>query len=116
MPEQPHRELPPEVQDELDEITRLLRSADHLGPDVQAALTTLADDLERTADPQAPAESARLLKEAANVVRLLHRQERGPLAAARDGLEEAAAEVEGRAPQTTQFARRLLDVLSNLGI
>jgi hypothetical protein len=116
MPEEPHRGLPPEVQDELNEITELLRSADHLGPDAQAALAALADDLGRTADPQAPAESARLLKEATNVVRLLHRQERSALTAARDGLEEAAVKVENRAPQTAQFARRLLDVLADLGI
>ena len=62
-------------------------------------------------------EEAQLVHSTAQVVEALHHsRDSGPLEAARERLEESAAELEARAPNVAEFARRLLDTLSILGI
>ena len=108
-----------ELVDRLHEIARLLRTAHHLGPEAQQALARLSEDLGKALDPAAAPspEEAELVQSTAKVVEALHQsQDSGPLDAARERLEESAAELEARAPNVAEFARRLLDTLSNLGI
>jgi hypothetical protein len=110
---------PSEVPGRLHEIAQLLRTTHHLGPEAQRALAELADELADILDPNAspPAEAAPLVESTAHVVEALHHdQGTGPLTSARGRLEKMVAAFEGRAPRTVDFARRLLDVLANLGI
>jgi hypothetical protein len=110
---------PSEVAGRLHDIAQLLRTTHHLGPEAQHALAELADELANVLIPHtAPAaEAAPLVESTADVAEALHdRESTGPLAAARTQLEKMVAAFEGRAPQTVDFARRLLDVLANLGI
>jgi len=105
--------------DRLHEITRLLQTADHLGPEAQQALARLSEDLSNALDPSAPVspEEAELVHSTGRVVEALHNEkDAGPLQAARDRLERSAAQLEARAPHVADFARRLLDTLANLGI
>jgi hypothetical protein len=114
-----HSTSPSEVPGRLHEIAQLLRATHHLGPEAQHALADLADELGNLLDPQAApaAETAPLVDTTAHVVEALHhKQGAGPLTAARQRLEQLAAEFEGRAPNAAGFARRLLDALANLGI
>lgn len=116
---EPQTPSSPAVPDQLHEIAKLLRTAHHLGPEAQAALAQLADDLgyvlRENAAPKA--ESAALIQHVGQLVETLHQDQRtGPLASARQRLEKAMAAVEGRAPYTVGFARQLLDALANLGI
>jgi hypothetical protein len=107
------------VAERLHEIARLLRTTDHLGPEAQQALAELADELANVLQPHTtpPAEAAPLVESTAEVVEALHQEhDAGLLTAARDRLEKMVAAFEGRAPHTVDFARRLLDVLANLGI
>jgi hypothetical protein len=117
---QPERPLSPsELSDRLHEIAQLLRGTHHLGPEAQQALAHLADQLGNLWDPEttAPAEAAPLLESTSQVVESLrHENDSGPLAAARERLEETVAALEARAPRAADFARRLLETLSNLGI
>ena len=107
------------VSAQLHEIAQLLRTTDHLGPEAQAALAELADDL-ATALGQGTTPSAEglaILSHARQLIEALHSdQSADPLTPARRRLEEAAAAVEGRAPYAVAFARRLLDALASLGI
>jgi hypothetical protein len=110
---------PSEISDQLHEIAQLLRGTHHLGPEAQRALATLADELGNLLDPAQPPppEAAPLVDSTAKVVEAL-RQPKSPgvLSAARARLQETVAEVESHAPGSADFARRLLDVLANLGI
>jgi hypothetical protein len=112
-------EQQPEMSGRLHEIAQLLRGTHHLGPEAQQALAKLADELGDLLDPTVPppAEAAPLLESTAQVVAALHQEQgAGPLTAARQRLEHALAEVESHAPGSADFARRLLDILANLGI
>jgi hypothetical protein len=112
-------EQQPEMSGRLHEIAQLLRGTHHLGPEAQQALANLADELGDLLNPTGtpPAEAAPILESTAQVVAALrHDQGTGVLAAARQRLEHALAEVEAHAPGSADFARRLLDVLANLGI
>jgi hypothetical protein len=112
---QPVPATPADLAARLHEIARLLRESHHFGPEAQAALAQLADDLGHHL--AAPPEATHLVESTAQVVEALHHEEgTGPLAAARRRLAEVAAEVEARAPQAAHFARRLLDALADLGI
>src|SRR5262249_53327433 len=105
--------------DRLHEIARLLQTADHLGPEAQQALARLSEDLSNALDPSASPspEEAELVHSTGRVVEALHNaHDAGPLEAARERLENAAAALEARAPTVAGVARRLLDTLSNLGI
>ena len=85
----------------------------------QQSLAKLSEDLSKALDPAAAPspEETQLVHSTAQVLEALHHaQDSGPLEAARERLEESAAELEARAPNVAEFARRLLDTLSNLGI
>src|SRR5262249_41783095 len=117
---QPGRAPAPEaVAARLHEIARLLREADHLGPESQKVLAELADELGNalgTAGIPSDQE-AHLAESAAHLIETLRqRHGAGPLAAARDRLERAVLDVEARAPVAAGVARALLDALANLGI
>jgi hypothetical protein len=110
---------PAAVPGRLHEIAQLLRTTHHLGPEAQRALAELADELADILDPSTahPVEAAPLVESTAHVVEALHHdQDTGLLTGARGRLEKMLAGFEGRAPRTVDFARRLLDVLANLGI
>jgi hypothetical protein len=103
----------------LHEIARLLREADHLGPEVRRELAELADDfagnLRSSAMPTD--EEIHLAATAGRLIEgLRHRDKEKPLLTAREQLVEALLEAEARAPLPTGLARRLLEVLANIGI
>jgi hypothetical protein len=103
----------------LHEIARLLREADHLGPETKQAVAELADELANTLRSAAPsaAEAAHLADSAAHLIEALHRKEdKGVLASARDRLEQAILGAEAQTPFLAGIARRLLDALASLGI
>jgi hypothetical protein len=106
------------VRTRLQEVVPLLRESRHIDPDVQQALADLVDELIRVMDPHAPAlEAAHLAESSTHLVQALHRkQHAGLLAAATERLEEAATRAEAEAPVATGLARRLVDLLANLGI
>ena len=87
--------------------------------EAQEALADLVDELGKTLTPTALAssETAHLATSAANLARTLH-QEHSPtlLSAAKQRLEQAALRAETQAPVAAGIARRLLDVLADLGI
>jgi hypothetical protein len=110
---------PSDVPGRLHEIAQLLRKTHHLGPETQHALAELADELGKAFEqPQAPlATPVPFVESIGHVVEALHHAEgRGPLNAARQQLQELAASVEGRAPNASAFAHRLLDALADIGI
>jgi hypothetical protein len=121
MPEQPPSEprSGAEVQAHLHELAQVLREAHHLEPEAQEALADLVDQLSEALTPAAIAgsETTHLANSAASLARALH-QEPNPtlLSAAKKRLERAALRAEAQAPVATGVARRLLDVLADLGI
>lgn len=109
---------PPAVAGRLHEVAHLLRGAHHLGADARQSLAEMADELaERiTSAPVPPAEEEHLARTAERLVEVLHHKEQGPLAAARDRLEETVLAAEGRVPVVAGVARQLLDALAKIGI
>jgi hypothetical protein len=116
MPEQPPSI--PDVRAKLQELTALLRDAEHLEPDTQEELADLLDELSRALDPAVSSvEGTRLAANAARLVQALHdQQDHTLLTAARERLRQAAIRAEAQAPMVTGIVRRLIDALSNLGI
>lgn len=108
-----------QVRASLHKLAQVLRQADHLEPEAQEALADLVDELGKALAPTTPAssEAAHLASTAASLARALH-QEQSPtlLSAAKRRLEQAAIRAESQAPVATGIARRLLDVLADLGI
>jgi hypothetical protein len=102
----------------LRDLAGLLRGAEHLTPATRAALADLMAELAGAlgrggTGPQLD----HLAESAAQAARALHEQgQHGLLAAARERLEAAAARAEAKAPVATGVARRLIDVLAEIGI
>ena len=121
MPEEPPSEARTgaHIRATFHDVAQMLREAHQLKPEAQEALADLVDELGKTLTPTALAtsETAHLASSAASVARALH-QEQSPtlLSAAKQRLEQAALRAEARAPVATDVARRLLDVLADLGI
>jgi hypothetical protein len=108
----------PSVRVRLKELAGLLRQSGHLKPQVQGEL---ADLLEEMADELQTAgtssHSTHLAESTAHLAEQLHRRKDvGLLGAAKERLDEAAARAEAKAPVATGLARRLIDVLSEIGI
>ncbi len=107
------------IQTSLHELAQVLREAHHLEPESQAALADLVDELGKALTPAvlASSETAHLATSAAGLARALH-QEANPslLAAAKERLEQAALRAETEAPLATGIARRIVDLLADLGI
>ncbi len=103
----------------LRQLADLLRAAPHLGPEMQASLADLMEELSNSLGP-APALSdkqAHLADSAAHLADALRQQkDAGLLAHAKKRLEEAAIRTEGEAPVATGVVQRLIDTLANLGI
>jgi hypothetical protein len=100
------------------ELAGLVRGADHLAPEARAALAGVLAELAGALGPGGPGpDAAHLAESAAQAARALHEQnQHGLLAAARERLEAAAARAEAKAPVTTGVARRLIDLLAEIGI
>ncbi len=121
MPEQPQPNPParPEVEASIHQLGQLLREAHHLGPEAQAQLAELVDELGSAlgSGTLSSAELAHLRASTARLVEALHqRKDERAVASARDRLEEAVIGAEAKAPVVAGVARRLLDALSSLGI
>jgi uncharacterized protein DUF4404 len=106
------------VANRLHEVARLLRGAHHLGVEARQSLAEMADELaERIVSaPMPPAAEEHLAQTAERLVEVLHHKEEGPLAAARDRLEEAVLAAKDRAPVIAGLASQLLDALAKIGI
>jgi hypothetical protein len=108
-----------EVRTLLHTIADLLRHARHLGPETQALLADLIDELGIALEaPEVPnAEIAKLTECAAQLVQAVKEKDKpGVLAAAEDRLERAVVAVETGAPGLANLTRRLAEMLSDLGI
>jgi hypothetical protein len=121
MPEQPQPNSPSraEVEASLEEVSRLLGEAHHLGPEAQETLAGLVEELSRALDTgtMTAAELAHVRESTAHLAEALRQhQDEGLLARAVERLEEAVVGVESRAPVVAGVVRRLIDALANLGI
>ena len=108
-----------QVQAHLHAISQLLREAQRLTPEAQALLADLVDELgnalQSTEVPNH--EVAKVTEYATNLVQAVHEEhEPGMLEAARERLEHAVVAIESKAPTLAGLARRLAEMLSNLGI
>jgi hypothetical protein len=120
MPDKPESQPSvPEVQARLHQVARMLQKSGSLDPDARSVLADLVDELGvllRSSNAPA-AEVAHLADSAAQLAESLHhQQERGLLGAARDRFNAAVIRAEATAPVAAGLARRLLDVLANIGI
>ena len=107
------------VQTQLHAISQLLRTTDRLGPQAQALLAELMDELSNALDSSdVPDEKvATLTENTAELVHAVHQEQPpGMLAAFEERLEDAAVAVETKAPTLANLPRRLAEMLSNLGI
>jgi hypothetical protein len=102
----------------LGELARLLREVDHLEPDVRRKLADLVDELEATVHGELDAERAGHVRE--SVRHLVHairaQREEDPVGQAREQLEATVARTAAEAPVATGVARRLIEMLADLGI
>ena len=111
--------LAAEVQARLHDVARMLQASTSLDPEARQVLAELVDKLGTTlqASNAPPAEVARLAASAAHLAEALHHQrDQGLLGKARDRLGAAVMQAEAEAPVAAGLARRLLDVLANIGI
>lgn len=117
-PAEPVSDSEPTTRQSLAQLAQLLREVEHLDPQVRDKLADLVDELAATLHGEIPlARASHLAESAAQLVRALHdRRDEGPIALARDHLEEAVARAEVDAPVATGVARRLIDLLAELGI
>lgn len=101
----------------LAELARLLQSVDHLEPPQREQLAALIEELDQALHAGTPPEhAAQLAQTAADLVNALRPHHDTPLETARERLEEAATRAEIDAPIATGVARRLIDLLAELGI
>jgi hypothetical protein len=103
----------------LHQLARLLREAQHLGPELQTELANLIDELRQALPAGTPlgGDQAHLAESAAHLVHAIHqRQNAGLLEAAKMRLEDAALRAQAEAPVAAGIVRRLIETLANLGI
>ena len=108
-----------EVRALLHTIADMLRHARHLGPEAQALLADLIDELGVALEsPEVPHEEvAKLTECASQLIRaVIQTEDATVLEAAHDRLEGAVVAVETRSPALANLTRRLAEMLSNLGI
>jgi len=108
-----------EVQEQLHAVAQLLREAHKLGPEAQALLADLVDELGRALETtDVPHEEiSSLTKTTSEVVQAVHDEPApGMIEAAEERLERAAVVIESRAPALANLTRRLAEMLSDLGI
>ena len=121
MPENPEIKTPSveEVRGRMHDVARMLQESTSLDPEARQVLAELVDELGTTlqASNAPPAEVARLAASAAHLAEALHHQrDQGLLGKARDRLGAAVIQAQAEAPVAAGLARRLLDVLANIGI
>lgn len=119
MTEQPQPVEPARTGANLHDVAKLLREADHLGPETQQVLAELVDELASALAATRPSspEAEHLAGTTVHLLEALHkRQDKGMLAAARARLEDALNRAEAKAPIPVNLAWRLLDALANIGI
>lgn len=121
MPENPITPTPAtaRMREHLHAISELLRHVHHLGPEAQSLLADLVDELGKSLEStEVPsAEVARLTECTSQLMQAVQqRHEPGVLEAARDRLDRAVIAAEAEAPTVAGLTRRLVDMLSNLGI
>ncbi len=106
------------ARERLLELAQSLHEADHLEPDARRELADLLRELAANLSPDAPPEQASHLAESAShLVRLLHeRPESGLIEAAKQSLEEATVRAGSNMPMAAELARRIVELLANLGI
>jgi Domain of unknown function (DUF4404) len=116
-PQQPGSTPPAALPARLRELAGLVREADHLEPEAQDSLASLADEMANTLSKShvPTAEEAELGHLASELIEALHREET-PAAGTRHRLQEAILAAETRAPFAATIARQLLEALANLGI
>jgi len=114
MPEQPD----PSAVNDIEELARRLREAEHLEPEARGQAADLLGNLAAELDQTEPsAQKEHLAESAAQLVRAVQDQhEPGLIEAARERLEEAVARAEANAPVATDLVLQLIDVLASLGI
>jgi hypothetical protein len=114
MPEQPD----PSAANDIEELARRLREAEHLEPEAREQVADLLGELAAELDQTEPsAHNEQLAKSAAQFVRAVKDQhEPGMIEAAKDHLEEAVARAEAKAPVATDLVLQLIDLLATLGI
>ena len=108
-----------EVRTLLHTIADLLRHVRHLGPEAQALVADLIDEMGVALEtPTVPNEEiARLTECASQLMRAVQEREApGVLEAAQDRLEKAVVAVETGAPGLAGMTRKLAEMLSNVGI
>jgi hypothetical protein len=112
-------EPPPGMKTSLHAIAQVLRTSPPLGPEAQRALADLideaADALGASAIP--PAQVTHLTESTAHFLQTVHSgQDKKAVASAATRLEEALLAAEAYTPLASDFARRILDALANIGI
>lgn len=109
----------PPVADTLRAIAEVLRDAGHLGPTAQREIADTIEELSRTLGEAGiePARAAALAEHVRHLGDLVNRRESvTETQPARDRLTMAIAAVEAESPFVAGVARRLIDLLSSLGI
>jgi hypothetical protein len=112
-------EPPPGLKTSLHAIAQVLRTAPPLGPEAQRALADLIDEagdaLGAAAVP--PAQVTHLTESTAHFLQTIHSgKDKKAVASAATRLEGAILAAETYAPYASDFARRVLDALANIGI
>ena len=107
-----------QVEAHLHALSHLLREARRLGPEEQTLLADFVDELGNAlASAEVPDEEvAKLTASASELVQAHQESAPGMLEAAEERLENAAVAVEAKAPTLANLARRLAEMLSDLGI
>jgi hypothetical protein len=111
---QPERPLA----DEIEELARHLRKAEHLEPETRAKAADLLRELAEALDrPEPSAQEEHLARSTAQLVRAVHEQQSPRnLTKSRSRLAEAVTRAESKAPLVAGIVMRLADVLAGIGI
>lgn len=107
-----------EMQNRLNEVSELLRESTTLQPEVREVLVELLGELNTAlASSRIPSDQvAHLAGTAAHLAEVLHQQQPGWMERVRSPFEEAAVQAETHAPGAVGLVRRLLNLLSDMGI
>lgn len=118
MSDQPRKneEPTPPIVDELQELARNLREADHLEPEVREEAAELLGKLAEALEEPSVQEKDLALSATQLVRAVKDQHEPGLIEAAWDQVEKAVARAETTAPVATDVVLRLIDVLAGLGI
>lgn len=108
-----------ELQDHLVEVADGLRDVEHIDPQARRELADLLDELsEAIATTKLPAQDVEhLVATTTHVAKSLqHPATHGVVSSAVERLEHAVLSAQSRAPVLAGITRRLIDVLSSIGI